>query len=69
MANELEYSAHRLVIIEQPGGGFLVEITPLAGGSTVRTMTYQSTQEAITAAKRTIDKHPQDRRPVNPTGS
>ncbi|WP_316399542.1 hypothetical protein, partial [Bradyrhizobium sp. 33ap4] len=36
-----------LVVIEQPGGGFLVEITPLGGGQTVMTMTYQSTQEAI----------------------
>ncbi|ODM85637.1 MULTISPECIES: hypothetical protein [Bradyrhizobium] len=69
MADELKYSAHRPVIIEQPGGGFLVEITPLGGGHTVRTMTYQRTQEAIAAAKRTIDKHPQDRRSVNPTGS
>ncbi|MCP1838795.1 hypothetical protein ACVIHI_008283 [Bradyrhizobium sp. USDA 4524] len=51
MADELEYSAHRLVVIEQPGGGFLVEITPLGGGQTVRTMTYQSTLEAISAAK------------------
>ena len=69
MTDELEYLAHRLVIIEQPGGGFLVEITPMAGGQTIRTMTYQRTQEAITAAKRTIDKHPEVRRPTNPAGS
>ncbi|WP_316399474.1 hypothetical protein [Bradyrhizobium sp. 33ap4] len=62
VADELEYSAHRLVDIEQPGGGFLVEITPLGGGQTVRTMTYQSTLEAISAAKRCIDKHPERRR-------
>ncbi|MCA6105448.1 hypothetical protein [Bradyrhizobium australafricanum] len=62
MADELEYSAHRLVVIEQPGGGFLVEITPLGGGQTVRTMTYQSTLEAISPAKRCIDKHPERRR-------
>ncbi|WFU34435.1 hypothetical protein QA635_08480 [Bradyrhizobium brasilense] len=39
-----------MVIIEQPGGGFLVEATPIAGAQTIRTMTYQRTQEAIAAA-------------------
>ena len=65
VTDELEYLAHRLVIIEQPGGGFLVEVTPIAGGQTIRTMTYQRTQEAIAASKRTIDKHPEGRRPAN----
>ncbi|MGN8549557.1 hypothetical protein ACQPTN_35000 [Bradyrhizobium sp. 13971] len=50
MTDELEYLSHRLVIIEQPGGGFLVEATPIAGAQTIRTMTYQRTQEAIAAA-------------------
>jgi hypothetical protein len=69
VTDELEYLAHRLVIIEQPGGGFLVEVTPIAGGQTIRTMTYQRTQEAIAASKRTIDKHPEGRRPANPVRS
>ncbi len=62
MADELEYSGHRLLLVEQPGGGFLVEIAPLGGRQTIRTMTYQSSREAIAAAKRTIDQHPGHRR-------
>jgi hypothetical protein len=66
VADELEYSGHWLVVVEQPGGGFLVEIAPLGGPQTIRTMTYQSSREAIAAAKRTIDQHPQHRRLVVP---
>ncbi|MHC2336259.1 hypothetical protein [Bradyrhizobium sp. USDA 4454] len=73
VSDNLEYSANRLVVVEQPGGGFLVEIAPLAGGQTIRTMTYQSTRQAIAAAKRTIDDHPgRQARPalsVRPLGS
>lgn len=59
--DEIEYQEHRLTIVEQRGGGYLVEITPLAGGPTIRTQTYQSTQEAIAKAKATIAKHPNTR--------
>ncbi|MGY3445330.1 MULTISPECIES: hypothetical protein [unclassified Bradyrhizobium] len=57
-AEPIEYQGHRLTIVEQRGGGFLVEITPLAGGPPIRTQTFQSTQEAIARAKATIEKHP-----------
>jgi hypothetical protein len=56
--DDIEYQGHRLRIVAQRGGGYLVEITPLAGGPTIRTQTYQSTQEAIANAKTTIAKHP-----------
>ena len=62
MSDALEYQSHRLAVIEQPGGGFLVEITPPAGGQAIRTVTYQSRQQAIAEAKANIDKHPQARR-------
>ncbi|WP_157113420.1 hypothetical protein [Bradyrhizobium embrapense] len=58
VTDELLYRGHRLVVIEQPGGGSLVEITSLSGGQTIRTMTYQGRQEAIALAKQNIDKHP-----------
>ncbi|MCC8945338.1 hypothetical protein H8A97_09545 [Bradyrhizobium sp. Arg62] len=64
MTDELEYLAHRLVIIEQPGGGFLVEATPIAGAQTIRTMIYQRTQEDR-CSERTIDKHLEGRGPAN----
>ena len=54
----IEYQGHHLTIVEQRGGGFLVEITPVAGGPSIRTQTFQSTQEAIARAKATIEKHP-----------
>ncbi|MGF6308845.1 hypothetical protein ABIB82_002482 [Bradyrhizobium sp. i1.8.4] len=62
MQDELQYCGHRLVVVEQPGGGYLVEIVTPSDRQTIRTMTYQSTREAIAAAKKTIDKHPEDRR-------
>lgn len=62
MSDEFEYQSHQLAVIEQPGGGFFVEITPSAGGQTIRTVTYQSRQQAIAEAKTNIDKHPQARR-------
>ncbi|MGF6307413.1 hypothetical protein ABIB82_001441 [Bradyrhizobium sp. i1.8.4] len=59
--DDIEYEGHRLTIVEQRGGGYLVEITPLDSGPTIRTQTYQSTQEAIAKAKATIAKHPSKR--------
>ncbi|WP_163161235.1 hypothetical protein [Bradyrhizobium uaiense] len=58
VTDELHYRGHRLVVIEQQGDRSLVEITSLSGGQTIRTMTYQSRQEAIALAKQNIDKHP-----------
>ena len=54
--DETEYKGHRLVIVQQPGGGSLVEITPFEGGQTLRTLTYQSTDEAIAEAREIVDK-------------
>ncbi|WP_194469775.1 hypothetical protein [Bradyrhizobium sp. CCBAU 51753] len=62
MPDDLEYRSHQLAVIEQPGGGFFVEITPPAGGQIIRTVTYQSRQQAIAEAKANIDKHPHERR-------
>jgi hypothetical protein len=60
--DEIEYKSHRLIVLEQPGGGFLVEATPLAGGQTLRTKTYQSSREAIEEAETNIDKYDNGRR-------
>ncbi|QOZ34121.1 hypothetical protein XH92_22685 [Bradyrhizobium sp. CCBAU 53421] len=57
-ADRIEYQGHQLTIVEQRGGGYLVEIVPLAGGPLIRTQTYPSTQEAIARAKSTIETHP-----------
>ncbi len=62
MDKGIEYRGHRLVVVEQPGGGSLVKITPLAGGQTVRTMTYQTSQEALAAARANVDSHPEAKR-------
>ena len=46
MQDELQHRGNRLLVIEQPGGGYLIEIvTP--DGQTISTMTYQSTRLAI----------------------
>ncbi|WP_244065238.1 hypothetical protein [Bradyrhizobium sp. Ce-3] len=57
-ADRIEYLGHHLTIVEQRGGGYLVEIAPPAGGPSIRTQTYPSTQEAIAKAKTTIEMHP-----------
>ncbi|WP_456733072.1 hypothetical protein [Bradyrhizobium sp. USDA 3364] len=57
-AERIEYQGYQLKIVEQRGGGYLVEIAPLAGGPSIRTQTYPSTQEAIAKAKTTIETHP-----------
>ncbi|WGS19326.1 MULTISPECIES: hypothetical protein [unclassified Bradyrhizobium] len=62
MNKGIEYRGHRLLVIEQPGGGSLVEITPLAGGQAIRTMTYQTSQEALAAARANVDSHPEAKR-------
>jgi hypothetical protein len=58
--NEIEYRNHRLAVIEQPGGGSMVEITPLAGGQTLRTKTYQTSREAIAEANSMVDRYSDD---------
>ena len=40
--DESEYIGYRFALVQQPGGGTLVEITPPSGGQTLRTLTYQS---------------------------
>ncbi len=62
MEDETEYRGHRLVVIEQLGGGHLVEITPPRAGQTLRTMTYQSVREAIDEAKTIADRYPNGKR-------
>ena len=54
--DESEYIGYRFALVQQPGGGTLVEITPPGGSQTLRTLTYQSSHEAIAEAKTIVDR-------------
>jgi hypothetical protein len=51
-----------LAVIEQAAGGWLVEITPVAGGKPVHTETFRERSDAIAAARVIVDEAEAGRR-------
>jgi hypothetical protein len=49
------HKGFRLAAIEQPSGGYQVEITPVAGGKPVLTRHFPELPDAIDAARRYVD--------------
>jgi hypothetical protein len=54
---DTEYQGHRLTAIPEPGGGYQVEIEPIAGGKPVLTRPFRDLPEAMAEARRIVDRN------------